>query len=396
MPKLPKFKPTAFERTWVANELRTAKWVRAIWSAASPRQRRDPEFIMLLARSTWVNTSGEAEEPGRRLRNRRLAEWTGLAEGADDHSLVTALCSSLSISNTQARWLVRTPSGITHYYKAFRNRFHRHLRRHVLQVFAALNLAATKPADPTKKARAIAKLVTGLPDFATASGGTTAMLNGLSPLLACLDPQRRFPIVNDRTVRLLSALGKDNDAEGIAALSRLIGQFGIRHSFDLDVYAAGERRFPKSVKAKRDISGQDRTVGLKAEESTTAQLARRRVEVRRLHNKLINRFKCSVEWRYPLLENRFDVLVADWRPGRKLLVEAKPGVQGALGRTQLRQAIGQLFDYRWTTFDHDANLVDLALLTLRKPPADVIELLASLRIEALWFEGRALKGTVVL
>jgi hypothetical protein len=79
-----------------------------------------------------------------------------------------------------------------------------------------------------------------------------------------------------------------------------------------------------------------------------------------------------------------------------LLIEAKSETKGVLGRTQIRQAIGQLFDYRWRAFQEEVDSVDLALLTPTKPEQDILDLLSSLSIEALWFKGKKLCGTISL
>lgn len=96
------------------------------------------------------------------------------------------------------------------------------------------------------------------------------------------------------------------------------------------------------------------------------------------------------------MESAFDALIEDWRKDRKLLVEAKPSVAGPAGRMQLRLAIGQLYDYRLRHFGSTADRVDLALLTAAKPDADSLALLEHLGIAALRFQGKKLRGTVVL
>ena len=242
------------------------------------------------------------------------------------------------------------------------------------------------------------RLVMQVPEMRVpARGGYSSLLNGLSPLLACLDPQRRFPIVNARTAKLLAALGKRPDVEGGVALSRLIGKYGLRHAFDLDIYAqTRSKQFPKSRAVPRLRLNEPKAIGLKAEESTIAILRKNRLKVRRLHNALINRFNRALEWKYVLAESTFDAVVENWKKGRRLLIEAKPTTAGPTGRMHLRQAIGQLYDYRLRHFEKTHDQVDLALLTVSKPDASALALLMHLRIEALWFEGKSLRGTIAL
>src|SRR6476659_915151 len=118
MLNLPVFRPTNGQRIWVANELRTSRWVQLLWGASSSAQRRDPDFMMLLARSAWVNRGEAAGEPERLLRNRFLAAWLVIKEPVDDDDLQATLARKLRLLPSEARWLVSTSSGITHYYKA--------------------------------------------------------------------------------------------------------------------------------------------------------------------------------------------------------------------------------------------------------------------------------------
>jgi hypothetical protein len=115
-----------------------------------------------------------------------------------------------------------------------------------------------------------------------------------------------------------------------------------------------------------------------------------------MHNALVNRFVRAVEWKFRLLESEFDIVVDEWKGNRKLLVEAKTSTEGPAGRAQLRQAIGQLHDYRWRAFPEDVKRVDLALLVPRQPEHEVVTLLKSVGVDALWFEGKALRGTLKL
>lgn len=84
----------------------------------------------------------------------------------------------------------------------------------------------------------------------------------------------------------------------------------------------------------------------------------------------------------------------NWKKGRKLLIEAKTASEGTSGRAQIRQAIGQLYDYRFTFMPKDN--VDLAVLLRKEPSVDVKKLLDSLGIELLWFKGKTLDGTISL
>ena len=96
-------------------------------------------------------------------------------------------------------------------------------------------------------------------------------------------------------------------------------------------------------------------------------------------------------------ESRFDALVLEWKKGRHLLIEAKTASSGPSGRAQIRQAIGQLFDYRHTYSSYfPPGRIDLAVLLPTKPHSEVQSLLKSLGIEVLWFERKKLTGRIGL
>lgn len=391
MLKFKMFKPNAYQRAWVEAETRTATWIRTMWQAVPPEGRLSADLLIALSRSAWVN--GDDEEESRRLlRNRYLAKWLGVTD--DEADLVRGLTQATSLVPSRARRLLRTPSGITRYYAALRPAFERHVRRHVTEIHGACTMVAERVPNTSDKVQKVARILCDIPKFRAATGGETSILNGITPLVACLDPQRRFPIMNARVANPLKALGMSPDPAGAAALSRLIGNYGLRHAFDLDVWASSNESWPPSPRGRQRSAG-EREAAFKSEQSAVAQLAKKRISIRRRHNELTNRMLNVLEWHYRVVESEYDLLLDEWRPGRKLLIEAKTETSGPTGRAQLRQAIGQLFDYRWRSFKGQ-NGVDLALLTPERPADDVLELLATLDIEALWFDGGGLAGTISL
>ncbi|MBK7930528.1 MAG: hypothetical protein IPJ98_24570 [Bryobacterales bacterium] len=202
--------------------------------------------------------------------------------------------------------------------------------------------------------------------------------------------------MNKRTTRMLAAIGEKNDSAGAVALSRLIGMNGIRHSFDLDVYS--QTAVLPGVKKQKSLLPRLqglRDVGLKSETDSIGLIASNRIRIAKKHNQLTNRLREWLLWRHQVpKESKFDALILDWRQGRHLLIEAKTASTGPGGRAQLRQAIGQLFDYRHTYSGKlPPGKIDLAVLLPSKPSEDVLALLGSLDIGVLWFEGKDLKGT---
>jgi hypothetical protein len=247
------------------------------------------------------------------------------------------------------------------------------------------------------KVRRVATLIESLGEF-DAAGKPVSPFKGLTPSLSCLDPQCRFPIMNQRTSSLLRGIQKKADMEGAVALAKLIGpDYDIKDARELDVYA-NTGKFPALRAHARPTDPADgfKDIGLKSEIDSFAQIAAKKTVITKLHNKLINDLRNYLLWRYNIApkEHRFDALVLGWKNGRDLLIEAKTASEGPTGRSQVRQAIGQLYDYRFTHMPK--TKVDLAVLLRKEPSAHVKRLLSSLDIELLWFKGKALKGTIQL
>lgn len=395
---LPHFKPSSRERQWVAGEIETARFLRALWDAASNRQRHEAEFISLLVCCGWTNVlaNDAGWESTRLWRNQHIADYLRVGYESDQQ-LATELSAAFPRLK-QARRLLTTHTGITHYYKALRPETIEFVERHAKRIASAFAIATSTKLKPREKIKRAVEMITGL-GFIHIRGQEVSPLNGLTPALACLDPHRRLPIMNDKTRRLLRAIGQSPDSAGAIALHQLIGRNGIKNSFELDVYAATEE-FPSLRKPRaRTLSAtQLRDVGLKSEAASIAQIAANRVKINKAHNKLTNRLRDWLLWRQVTpKESRFDALILDYRKGRHLLIEAKTASAGPSGRSQIRQAIGQLFDYRYThASQFPPGAVDLAILLPSKPASNVQALLQSLGIELLWFERKALKGTVAL
>lgn len=398
--ELPTFRPTPTQRQRVHSEHRTAAFIRAFWASASSPQRKDPEFLWFLTASAWTNVraDGSGDKSTREWRNRILAGYLGV-----DYRTVTDLALAVGdafpkFTPLKARRLLATHTGITHHYTAIRPRTRRYVLRHAPELYELFITVTSRHHNPEDKIGKVAARLAGMPQISTPRGGWTSPFNPLSPVLACLDPHRRFPIMNQRTHRLLRAIGKEHDDDGAIALYNLISSRGIRDSFELDVYSQiSEADFaPARMRRISAKPSRTRVVPIKSEMDSLARLAARRVRIRKEHNKLTNRFRKEVFANVRPQEANFDLLIDGWKGDRRLLIEAKTDWKGTTGRMQIRQAIGQLFDYRLQYFPTEVASVDLAVLIPTEPSVEVKQLLGSLRISVLWFHGRRLCGTVRL
>jgi hypothetical protein len=335
---LPVFKPTQTQREWVQDERRTAAFIRAFWTAASARQRKAPGFLWFLTACAWTNVraDGTGHESTRKWRNDNMADYLGVT-----YQSITSLAAALSrafpkVTAFKARRRLRTHTGITKYYNAIRPSTRRYVLRHAADLYRLFNAASSRQYPPGDKVRKVAAQLAKMRRISTPRGGSTSPFNPLSPVLACLDPHRRFPIMNQRTQPLLRAMGEEQDEDGASALvDRLIGSHGIHDSFDLDVYSqVAERNFrpvPRRKSAKKS-SGKKlghRVLPVKSEMDSLTLMAKRSVRIRKQHNKLTNQFRRAVSVKPE--EGNFDLLMREWKRNRQLLIEAKTDWKGPTG-----------------------------------------------------------------
>lgn len=399
--RLPSFKRTRDQLRWVEGEKNTAKFIRSLWTVATQDQRRDPGFLCFLIQCGWTNgrKSQTDADCTRRWRNQRLAEFLDIKHVPDSELADELSWRFTGLSRGTAGRLVRMRTGFAHYYAPLRRATLQLVGRKPRLVAEACHIASSRSADPSDKVRRVVQKLLDLGYIRTPQDGKILALNGLSPTLACLDPQRRAPIMNKRTVPLLRALGAGMNCEGAVTLSELIGEpkVHVHNSFELDVYACTEK-FPRPRRLPKPGSrlGGQRDLGIKNEETVLAYLSAKKVRIHHDHNSLTTRLLRYVKSRYgaPPKESGFDALLQNWRPGRDLLIEAKTASGGPGGRFQIRLAVGQLFDYRWIHFGRGKRAVDLAVLLPSEPTEDVRSFLRSLSIGVLWFEGKVLFGAL--
>lgn len=396
--QLPKYQRNEKQQRWVDSERRTANLIQSLWKAAGWNQRNDPAFLCLLVQCGWTNAGHKNGGESIRLwRNNKISDYLKVRYASDEQLARGLHANFRSISFPKCLSMLGERTGIALYRNTYRSATLRFLKQRSPVVALAFKRVSSDSANAHEKIREVATLVESLGEIST-GGRHVSPFNGLTPVLSCLDPERKFPIMNQRTRRLLRSIGMKPDIEGVVALSKLIGPiYDIKDSRELDVYANTEKfPKPKAHVATHGAADGFKDVGVKSEINSFAQITAKKTIITKLHNKLINDLRNYLLWRYKIApkEDRFDALVFDWRKGRDLLIEAKTASERPSGRAQIRQAIGQLYDYRFT-FMPKSN-VDLAVLLPRKPSADVQRLLESIGIELLWFKGKELSGTIRL
>jgi hypothetical protein len=210
----------------------------------------------------------------------------------------------------------------------------------------------------------------------------------LTPLIACLDPKSRFPILNGREAinSLLRKLHLEHSNLADRAKG-LIGIIGQKDAFMLDVMSADViKRVPLLKHLSKKTTPQHIHESLLRnydQEERTAVLASKTATYRMRHNRMTTALHHIFASFNPTTETspagRCDAIITDYDGSRDLLVEAKPDAD----KGSIRIAIGQLFDYARHRTREPAT--DLVVLTILKPATDYVDLLNDLGITAIWF-----------
>ena len=378
-------------------KLNTANLVRVIISAKDvPALSGDD--IWNLIRLTWITRSHEhwqiLKVPAlAQLWKRRSPRRDDLGESIADISLPAGVAHAAMHS-----------TGFVNFRNQWRNSSRKWCKSNRRALIGIIIDAVGLQPNDLHRIRLASKIdnLPQVPPPPGTAGGHAAPFILLTPLIACLDPQHRFPVINGReAVRdLLGKLGlrSRSFSEQVAGMVGLVGKFGIEDSFVLDVLA-GEivdvvkkisRLTPASSQpaGKVEVGDGSDLPDFDIEERKALQKSQT-IQYRKRHNEMTNGLRrlCS-GWRKLKRETNpdccYDVLIEDYNlTGRDLLIEAKPDPD----RGSLRVAIGQLFDYS-RFLPHKAG-TDLAVLTISQPPESYRQLLLDLQISPIWFTDEA-------
>lgn len=380
---------SAHVSTWYETEIFTAILIRAV-AAELTLSDLSAKDLWYLFQLTWITTSedGDIKKHWKRLKVPaldHLFKTSGVLADTLDKTLASmALPSQVAVAAARQ-------TGFVNAYRAYRNSLMGWCAKNRSSLCAALTTAyGLGPNDAERFA--LASTIAKFPPVPTPNKlRTMAAGNLLTPLIACLDPQKRFPIVNgEKGVRTklnklgLASHGLEDQVQGFIGL---IGKFGIVDAFALDT--AGEDQIDR-IAARQKKSPAKSSIGLSAplheldEDERKATQNAGEITYRNRHNKMTTRLMRL----FPHLELRagnspdcrYDALVINYDgKGRDLLIEAKPDPD----RGSIRVAMGQLLDY--CRFVPHPAATDLAILTITAPTASYIDLMHDHQITTLWF-----------
>jgi hypothetical protein len=390
------------EEIWFARQHATGVLVRACFDSLAPRNRT-AKTLHALARITWINHSpnGGVADNTRNVVAPALVDILGIELSAVNiESLVAELREARVLKSI--RDAAAKEVGFTDYYAAFRNTSQHWMDEHVRLVRPILRAARTVKSDT--EARRLYRRIGALPPIPRNKSGPSPAANLLTPIVACLDPRSRSPIINRAKglVRTLEGMGlkKSSLVEQFDGLVGLIGQAGIKDAFFIDtcrnrIGGLSVERRPSGSREKKQAAKEHNTrirgtgsaplKNLDIEEVKVIYRARTASQIR-LHNRMSNRlgFMCKNSGlevhNGTSLSCRYDALIKEYDRSRDLLIEAKSSPEVP----DLRLAVGQLLDYqrqlgttRWRT--------DLAVLLPKAPSKQGREFLNSVGVKLLVF-----------
>lgn len=378
------------ESDWYRTERNTEGLVKAVIAERDVNELSG-EDIWRLLQLTWITTSKGhvTRDHWKKLKVPALAHLFGKKVRASE-DLQNSL-DHMNLPRPVAEAAAKT-TGFVNAYRAYRNSLLGWCQQHEKELRAILD-AARKLRSNDQDRLELASEIGQLPPVSTPNEERTmAASSHITPLVACLDPKRKFPIINgeDGVNQRLSSLHLMNSSldDQVKGFIGLIGQFGLVDAFAVDTMTEDQmtqitQRAQNTHKPSNSIA-KGTTLPVFDEAERKAVQDSKTIVYRKRHNKMTNRLQELLPG-HKLDEGtspdcRYDVLVTNYDGnGRDLLIEAKPDAD----KGSIRIAIGQLLDYR--RFLPNQAATDLAVLTISFPSDSYLELMQDLQITALWF-----------
>ncbi|MFA5771133.1 MAG: hypothetical protein WC974_00150 [Thermoplasmata archaeon] len=374
-------------------EVDTAATVRFCYEMRCLGDKLTPEKVYALCRLTWCN-DGKAS-----WRNIILpAVWIlWNKRGEVPHVEDLAELRNFGFSPRLIELVHQRNGGFVNFYKAYRNSSKKWIEQYFDEIAPLIHKAARLSSD--NDARIIMQAIEKLPGIPKANKqlGKISADSLLTPLIACLDPRAKFPIINkaDHVVRLHQRLGLTDNSltEKYNTLIRLIGQRGIKDAFILDVCSDHIDKIATTrAKQKHIRENRNRPLSEKDDSDVNVISKTRSRKAKRLHNSMTNTLvKMCHKVNYEVIEGtsgdaEYDALIKNYDDkGKDLLIEVKSSQE----RGNLRLAVGQLLDYRRHLPRRAAT--DLAILLPEKPNKNNQEFLDDVGVQFLWFDDEYLK-----
>ncbi|WP_457324509.1 hypothetical protein [Roseateles sp. P5_E11] len=387
---------------WGNRQRRTNQLIRALAPGILQQAPPDSQRLFALCRLTWITAAYDeiSETYVSRLKIPALGD---ALEEDFSHLSIDSVATAVArqLGDQQLAEVVRSHTGFTNFYRAYRNSARGWMEANVAAVAMIFRRAFALTDDV--EAETLARDIAALPGIPKANHPEQLMRPEylLTPVCFALDPRLRFPIINGapRVRSLLRRVGVTDHsiANQVRALVALIGRDGIEDAADLDQLGLAElidigrptHESPRSL--LQPVPEEGDALPLKDEEDIRRLQQALDVVQRRVHNRMTNDLRTALA-RWNVFEGRradcrYDVLVGDYDGNKNdLLLEVKSTVDAA----QVRMAIGQVFSY-WHRLSGPTDDCHVAIVLPERPDVATAELLHWLEIGLLWFEDRQLR-----
>lgn len=217
----------------------------------------------------------------------------------------------------------------------------------------------------------------------------------LTPLLSCIDPLNRFPIVNKanhvKKLERLLQISNLSLREKVKELLIVLNENKLPNAFYLDVL--NEKLITKKIKERiHDIKIDEKELSLKDDKDINFVKKEKRITVIRNH-RMLEKFlyRYCAQKKLKLYEgginNRYDALIKNFDgKGNDLLIEIK----GSISDSEIRLAIGQILDYEYEL----KRKVTKAIMLPSKPKKKFIDIMKQIEINCIWIHNNKLTGNI--
>lgn len=349
---------------------------------------------MALCRLSWLagGRGGDRADNTLRVVAPALGTLLGRSLSSETHEELQTELSSTS-APARIRALLTQPVGFTNFYSAYRNQSPIWMRQNSSHVIPILKRARRLRTDA--EARQVYAAIQNLAPIPI-HGKKLAAASLLTPVVACLDPRARSPIINGRAavkarLRRLGLAHRDLVTQ-FTGLSGLIHQGGFVDAFALDVDESDVSLRPPlmprvPLRRHRRPGPISRPLREKDIREVRILLRVQSHSYRRLHNEMTNALKRLLDEAGLVYDEGrrqsclYDARVTNYdRTGRDLLIEAK----AAIDMPFCRMAVGQLLDYRRQLPTRART--DLGALFPRSPSKSAIAFMGGVGAKVLWFD----------
>ncbi len=381
---------------WAERQRRTNRLVREV-ARKVLAEPLDGDRLYGLCRLTWITESYRTKDASYIRSTKIPALGDALQRDFSGQTLDEVATSvAMDLHKLQIDVLVRSHTGFTNFYKAYRKSARDWIIAHAPTIAALFHRAYDLQND--EDALALGADIAALPGIPKANHPQVLMRPEflLAPVCFALDSRLRFPILNGGTrvqsvLRRIGANGQSVPVQ-IQLLVGLIGHRGIADAADVDQLGLAELAnlgwgdVEPAWQLLAPASEIGTVLPLKDEDEVRRLQQALELPQRRVHNGMTNSLRrLLASW--TLLEGqanncRYDVLVKNYDGSNNdLLLEVKSSTDPS----QVRMAIGQVYAY-WHRLMGPSDDCHVAIVLPERPDAETEGLLQWLEIGLLWFE----------